>query len=486
MDNSRFDLSGPITEHEFDGIIRPFEPFEDDPIVGVGVSGGADSLCLLILLDAWLRRRGGRAVALIVDHRIRPETQQEVQQVKSWLSVYGIENHVLFWHDQKPKTGVQAAARNARYQLLTQWCWREGVLHLALAHHQNDQAETYLLRKDRGSGPNGLAAMPIVSERNNVRILRPFLSIPGQRLRSTLQCMQQQWIEDPSNKDPAYARTLVRERLNGSQEDDTVVDRISELASEYASWRCMADKATARFLALAARIDPAGFCLLEKETLKTTPKRIALRALAQLLLSMGGQQYSPKERSLFLLYESICGDRLAGGRTLAGCYITSHQGVLLICREPVAAQQRISLSAQRTADWDRRFHVCLAHKSPIKSRHYEVAQLGANGWHDVKRSLTSFHGRELPLFVKYTLPALWDLDGIVSVPHLDYQRHNSRRLEAFRFMAKFRPRRALAGPPFKGPFYPRRRQISPSDCKQIEVLYCESGLTQQLESVCSE
>ena len=63
MDNNRFDLSGPITEHEFDGIIRPFEPFEDDPIVGVGVSGGADSLCLLILLDVWLRRRGGRAVA---------------------------------------------------------------------------------------------------------------------------------------------------------------------------------------------------------------------------------------------------------------------------------------------------------------------------------------------------------------------------------------------------------------------------------------
>ena len=115
-----------------------------------------------------------------------------------------------------------------------------------------------------------------------------------------------------------------------------------------------------------------------------------------------------------------------------------------------------------------------------------MAQLGANGWHDVKRVLTSFHGRELPLFVKYTLPALWDLDGIVSVPHLDYQRHNSRRLEAFRFMAKFRPRRALAGPPFKGPFYPRRRQISPSDWKQLEVLYCESGLTQQLESVCSE
>ena len=328
MGNSRFDLPGPIAAQEFDGIIRPFEPFEDNPVIGVGVSGGPDSLCLIILLDAWLRRRGGRAVALIVDHRIRPETQQEIKQVKSWLSVYGIENHVLFWHDQMPKTGVQAAARNARYQLLTQWCWREGVLHLALAHHQNDQVETYLLRKDRGSGPAGLAAMPIVSEKNSVRILRPFLSIPGQRLRSTLDSMQQKWIEDPSNKDPAFARTVVRERLNGLKDGDTEVDQTAELASDYASWRFIADKATARFLAFSARIDPAGFCLLEKEALKTIPKRIALRALAQLLLCMGGQQYSPNERSLFLLYESICRDRLAGGRTLAGCCITPHQGGL--------------------------------------------------------------------------------------------------------------------------------------------------------------
>ena len=115
-----------------------------------------------------------------------------------------------------------------------------------------------------------------------------------------------------------------------------------------------------------------------------------------------------------------------------------------------------------------------------------MGQLGAKGWHDVKKTVTSFHGRQLPSFVKYTLPALWDIDDIVSVPHLDYQRHNFRKLEGFRFMAKFRPRRALAGPPFKGSFYPRRRHITPSDCRQIEVLYYESGLTQQLESVCSE
>ena len=140
------------------------------PVDFLGVSGGADSLCLALLLNFWLRRRHGRVVALIVDHGLRREAKQEIKQLAKWLTNHKIEHHVLVWGDQKPRRRGQAAARDARYRLLTGWCRGAGVLHLALAHHRDDQVETLLLRKDRGSGSDGMASMPIVWEQDNFRV----------------------------------------------------------------------------------------------------------------------------------------------------------------------------------------------------------------------------------------------------------------------------------------------------------------------------
>ena len=97
-----------------------------------------------------------------------------------------IEHRILRWTGPKPATGVQAAAREARYALLGAWCRDAGVLHLLLAHHLDDQAETVALRQARQSGPDGLAGMAAVRELKGSRLLRPLLSVPKDRLRATL------------------------------------------------------------------------------------------------------------------------------------------------------------------------------------------------------------------------------------------------------------------------------------------------------------
>ncbi|MAG22807.1 MAG: tRNA lysidine(34) synthetase TilS, partial [Rhodospirillaceae bacterium] len=191
---------------EFSALMKGLGPFEPEPCVAVAVSGGCDSMALALLAHDWAQGRGGQTVALSVDHRLRWESGAEARQAGRWLKARGLTHHILSWTGDKPRHGVQAAAREARYRLLFDWCRRHGVLHLLLAHHQEDQAETFLLRLGRGSGVDGLAGMAPLSEVPTMRLLRPLLDVPKARLVATLQSRGQEWVEDPSNRDLAYAR----------------------------------------------------------------------------------------------------------------------------------------------------------------------------------------------------------------------------------------------------------------------------------------
>ncbi|WP_119423020.1 tRNA lysidine(34) synthetase TilS, partial [Desertibaculum subflavum] len=187
--------------------------FPGHPDLAVAVSGGADSLALVLLAQGWTAAQGGRLLALTVDHGLRPEAAREALQVKRWLAARGVAHRTLRWRGPKPKANLAAAAREARYALLFAACRRARFRALAVAHHREDQAETFLLRLGRGSGVDGLAAMAPVSERDGIALLRPLLDMPRDRLRAALAAAGQDWIEDPGNADPARARTAVRALL---------------------------------------------------------------------------------------------------------------------------------------------------------------------------------------------------------------------------------------------------------------------------------
>ena len=177
----------------------------------LGVSGGADSLAMALMFREEFPDL--RLVALTVDHGLRPSSREEAEYVSSVMKTHNIEHHILLWEGDKPSTGIEEKARQARYELLCSWCRQHAINHLAIAHHLFDQAETFLMRMQRGSGIRGLASMEDISQRQDICILRPLLDIHPNVLKEYLTKRKIQWIEDESNKSLDFLRVRIRSFL---------------------------------------------------------------------------------------------------------------------------------------------------------------------------------------------------------------------------------------------------------------------------------
>ena len=183
----------------------------------IAVSGGPDSTALLVLASRWVRRQKKRSpkfIAVTVDHGLRPQAAAEAAAVKRLARNLGVAHTTLRWREKKPKSGLQDAARVARYRLLAQAAKRAGCAHVMTAHTLDDQAETVLFRLARGSGLTGLAGMATTSllpvGDSEIFLLRPLLHIPKLRLVETLRAAGIAYADDPSNSDPRFTRARLR------------------------------------------------------------------------------------------------------------------------------------------------------------------------------------------------------------------------------------------------------------------------------------
>ncbi|MGE0095028.1 MAG: tRNA lysidine(34) synthetase TilS [Alphaproteobacteria bacterium] len=425
----------PLTHREFARAIQRLGPFEKHPRLAVAVSGGADSLALALFAAAWVRKRGGGLTALTVDHGLRPEAAAEARRVGRWLRARGVEHRIIAWRGTKPAANIQAAARAARYGLLSGWCARHGVLHLLLAHHADDQAETYLLRLARGSGVDGLAAMAPVHELPSVRVLRPLLDVPRARLEAALRRARQDWVDDPTNRDRDHARVRMRQLLPSLSAEGLSGPRLARTASRLARARATLEMAVADMLAETVMLHPAGFCLLDREKLLAAPPEIALRATARILRTVSGAAYPPRLENLERLLGELSRPG-AQGRTLAGCRVLSWRESLLVCREAGAVAGKVPLAGGR-AVWDDRFEV---EARVGKDVFVGPVNFGARD-QALKERLSTF-----PAAVRPSLPALWGRKGLVAVPPAGYLRETGRKKPPIR--CKFKPEESLMGAPF--------------------------------------
>jgi tRNA(Ile)-lysidine synthase len=338
--------AAPVAPAEFAALMAPFAPFESAPHLAVAVSGGADSMALVLLAARWAAAQGGHVTALTVDHKLRAAAAEEARQVARWLAPRAIAHAILAREAAADGRNIQAAARAARYRLLEGWCAEAGVLHLLLAHHREDQAETLLLRLARGSGLDGLAGMAAVVERPACRLLRPLLTLPRARLCATLEAAGQAFIDDPSNEDMAYARVRLRRMAPLLAEAGLGPERLAAAAGRLAGARSAVERAVAGLLARSALVHPAGFVALDRGALLAAPREVGLRALAAVVTAVGGALYPPRLERLERLHAALAAG-LGGGRTLGGCRILERRGRTLICREPaaVAAPAAAPLSA---------------------------------------------------------------------------------------------------------------------------------------------
>jgi tRNA(Ile)-lysidine synthase len=395
-------------------------PFESRPRIAVAVSGGSDSMALTLFAADWCSRRGGEIIGITVDHGLRAEAAAEARQVGRWLRQRGIAHRILRWAPAAALVGgVQAAARDARYRLLTDWCRRHRVLHLALAHQREDQAETFLLRLARGSGLDGLAAMEIIAEREGVRLIRPLLPVARERLRATLAAVRQPWIEDPSNENPAHARVRMRRLIPALAADGLDATRLATTASHLGRARAILDDRVAALLAAAAAVFPAGYVRLDPALLQSAPAEVALRALAHCLITVGGADYSPRLERLERLHRAVRDGRIGGGATLAGCRVLPRRGTLLICRETAMAAGEVAIEPGTPVLWDRRFQIRVAARRAGAAGPLVVRRLGADGWAALTARDPALRRHPIPPPVRPSLPAVWARAVLVAVPHLD-------------------------------------------------------------------
>lgn len=371
----------------------------------VACSGGADSMALALLLAEYVDKTGAKLLAVTVDHGLREDSAPEAAQVGKWLAKRGIAHEVLTWKGRKPRSNLQEAARKARYRLLTEYCQRLGASHLFVAHTQEDQAETFLLRLARGSGVDGLACMLPVSTMHGIALVRPLLNVSKADLLTYLRHKKQKFICDPSNENARFDRVKFRKALPMLAGLGLTVSRLASTAASMQRVRECLEAETGRVISGHVTWFPEGYALVKWFDV---PDEIALRIWATLIMRIGGHAVKPRLEETSQLYHALQRPYFKGA-TLGGCQFIPHKGKIIACRELGAVQEPVPA---RASQWDRFTILCDAEDGCT------VGALTQAGWLALAKQHTlcnTYPSKQ----ILYTLPALRDASGrVLAVPHL--------------------------------------------------------------------
>ena len=406
--------TGVFHEHELASFFANLTYY---PRVALAVSGGADSVALMLLVRTWLDLRAGgpQITVLTVDHRLRDAAASEAEWVKNEAQVLGFQHETLVWEGEKPHSDLQAAARRARYGLMTAYCRSRSIPAIATAHTSDDQAETFIMRLARGSGLDGLSAIEEISRRNGIDILRPLLTVSRRRIEAFLLARALRWLDDPSNDDERYERVRIRRQLKAARSLGLSPAALALSARRLRRSRDALELVTADFLRAHVKLHEAGFAKLHLPELFEIHEDVALRALARMIAAVGGGSALLRLSKIETYYQMM---RTAPrSATLGGCRLIVKGADLTIIRE-IGRMDAASAHIVRPGEtllWDARF--MLTYEGG-EARGATLRALGMDGVHAVKAAKGHFHG--VPRLAAMTLPSLWIEDTLCYAPFVDF------------------------------------------------------------------
>lgn len=368
--------------------------------LGVALSGGGDSTALLHILHSCLEGEDTEIFAATVNHGLREGAEAEARQAAVLCESLGIEHTLLYWRGWDMQGNLQAQARSARYQLLTDWARSRDITVLALGHTADDQAETVLMRMARMSGVTGLSGMPVRRTVDGVTVFRPLLQTSRKMLRHYLCQHDIPWSEDPSNEDPRFERVRVRQAMEHLEPLGLTPLALAQVAENVGKAR----EALDWYTFLAARdmaVVTAGSVRLDLRKFRTLPVEIARRLLVRAMIWISSADYPPRRAAVSDALEAIRGGK---SLTLHGCRVVCKARHGWICREYQAVRDHVT---QAGALWDNRWQL---HGGDVVG--LEVRPLGENGLRDCR----DWRDTGLPREVLMASPALWRGSDLVAAP----------------------------------------------------------------------
>jgi tRNA(Ile)-lysidine synthase len=352
MTKARAEAAQPLRDDELAAL---FKDFPRNGRIIVAISGGADSTALLVLAARWRELTAGapELIAATIDHRLRKGSAREAKAVAALAQRLGIAHHTLAWTREKPTTGIEAAARAARYTLLGRLAKRVKAEHVATAHTLDDQAETVLLRFAAGSGPAGLAGIRPVDRRDGLILVRPLLGVAKLRLEASLRAANIPWAEDPMNRDPGFARPRLRAVRAALESEGLTAERLARLAARMLRYEAVVEAVSAAPVAgpLDGRQMAAGL------------EEVAIRRLsAAIRAARGGglKPHVPRLEQVEALWKELKAAFAAGKRvrrTLAGLVIVADAaGIISVSPAPARRGAKTTKKRGETARPARSVH----------------------------------------------------------------------------------------------------------------------------------
>ena len=400
--------------------VKLFNKYIDDKPIALAVSGGPDSTAMMQIAALSKKLKNNNVTVIVVDHGLREESKNEANIVGQNAKLLGFKFKILKWDGVKPKTRIQEIARKTRYKLMTSWCKKKGIEKLFLAHHLDDQVETFLMRLGKGSGVDGLAVMNYVTEISSLKLVRPFLEIPKTRFIKILSITNLEWISDPSNFSSDYKRSRIRKILPILSKEGINSKQIGLVIKRMRSAKDALNTQTNILLKkYLSNVDNVAY-FLNKELLKDVKeKEILLRVLEKIFMNISGSIYPPRRNKLENIISWILKNNNIKAKTLTGVVVRKRKSELIFYREPDDCYKSVNIRplTSRYSCWDDRFFL-----KANKSNDLQIRALGDVGIKILKEEkiLKRQGFQNVPLSAWKTVPGVWSKKRLISVPTLGY------------------------------------------------------------------
>ena len=442
-----------MIEKVFFKVMDTLGPYEKNPHLAVAVSGGSDSLCLAILAQEWANNRGGKITALIVDHGLRKNSGKECKETQNILKKRKIFSHCFKWKLSKiPKKGVQEKAREFRYNIFEDWCFKKNIVHLLVAHHFEDQKETFFMRLNDNSNIYGLACMPKILFKKKIRILRPLLDLKKKEIIKYLKEKKVNWIEDPTNVSSKYSRNRLRKILPKLEKKGLTDNKLKKILKRAQKERKKIENKLADWLNKYVDINSLGYASINFSSLKLLNKDDFIFIFSRILNMISGSFYVPKSKYVYNFYKKINSNETINDRNLGGCHIFFFKEKLYVCREIFKKDRKQKINFQfNKIVWDNRFEIeqkknknFLLKKELGKSVFIE--QLQKDGWNEILLKNEKLKKEfMIPNKIILSLPAIKNKKSdVLYVPHLNYYSNVKSKKEFSNMSFLFKPDVALS------------------------------------------